>query len=380
MTLHRILSGATILLIVLALGLFVPTTALAHGDMSRGVPDAPVTAPPAPAAAGPMVEPVLTISVPDHIPLASDVDLAARLTRPSGKPVPGATISFEQDVAWGDEFAGHMVLGTAVTDETGTARFTARLHGSGEAEIAAVFAGGGDLEPLEEETTTTITGDAQLYSPSVGLRIPWLNLWPLVAVIALVWGLYLVAGRRLIAISRASDDGDGDVPAARTRRQFLRRAFPFALEAGIASMGALLIGIVARSPRTHGNLMASPATERYRRTPVARVGIRTDMREMPAPLERTVGFAAEVLPIFLMSAGPHVVQPKHSPPPGGLRLDSYESVMAEEGVVVPGEPESSEIVEHLLSPGMQMPPSVPPLPDEQIRLIVTWIAQGARDN
>ncbi len=54
--------------------------------------------------------------------------------------------------------------------------------------------------------------------------------------------------------------------------------------------------------------------------------------------------------------------------------------MAKEGVVVPGKPERSEMIEHLLSPAMQMPPSVPPLPADQIQLIVTWIAQGARDN
>jgi len=29
---------------------------------------------------------------------------------------------------------------------------------------------------------------------------------------------------------------------------------------------------------------------------------------------------------------------------------------------------------------MQVPPSAPPLPDEQIQLIVSWIAQGARDD
>ena len=101
---------------------------------------------------------------------------------------------------------------------------------------------------------------------------------------------------------------------------------------------------------------------------------------MPPPLDRPVSFSQEVLPIFLASGGPHVVAPEHSPPPGGLRLDSYDGVMAKEGVVVPGDPEGSELVEHLLSIGMQMPPSVPPLPEERIRLIVTWIAQGANDN
>lgn len=86
------------------------------------------------------------------------------------------------------------------------------------------------------------------------------------------------------------------------------------------------------------------------------------------------------MPIFLANAGPHVVMPEHSPPPGGVMLDTYGHVMAMEGVVVPGHPEESELVEHLLSPAMQMPPSVPPLPSEQIQAIVTWIAQGAKDN
>ncbi len=101
---------------------------------------------------------------------------------------------------------------------------------------------------------------------------------------------------------------------------------------------------------------------------------------MPPPLDREVSFSREVLPVFMTHGGPHVVLPESSPPPGGLRLDTYEQVMAKEGVVVPGKPEASELVEHLLSPGMQMPPSVPPLPDDVIQVIVTWISQGAKDN
>lgn len=61
-------------------------------------------------------------------------------------------------------------------------------------------------------------------------------------------------------------------------------------------------------------------------------------------------------------------------------LDSYEHVLGKEGVIVPGHPEESEMIEHLLSPGMQMPSSVPPPPDDQIQLIVAWIAQGAKDD
>ncbi len=97
-------------------------------------------------------------------------------------------------------------------------------------------------------------------------------------------------------------------------------------------------------------------------------------------LDREVSFAGEVLPIFRRRAGPHAHQPQHSPPPKGVRLDAYEHVVAREGLVVPGKPEESELVRVLVDDAMRMPPSLPPLPEDEIRVIVSWIAQGAKDN
>jgi len=102
--------------------------------------------------------------------------------------------------------------------------------------------------------------------------------------------------------------------------------------------------------------------------------------EMPAVLDRPVSFAREVLPIFMTKAGPHAVPPENSPPPGHVRLDSYQHIMASEGLVVPGRPEESTLVSVLLDPAMNMPPSGPPLAPEEIQLVVSWVAQGAADN
>lgn len=68
----------------------------------------------------------------------------------------------------------------------------------------------------------------------------------------------------------------------------------------------------------------------------------------------------------------------------GLSLVSYSTLM--EGgisgpVVIPGEPDSSIIVQRLegtIQP--QMPFQRPPQPQSQIQLIRDWIAQGAQDN
>ncbi|GEM_PF-959186 len=369
--------------------LALPSTARAHGDMQEQPPEAHVPEPGSPrpmggmsgAASGAAVR--LQLRLPDRAALGTAFRAEARLTDRAGRAIAGLTIVFEADAVWGEEFRGHMVIGTAVTDRRGIAGITVRPRTSGPFEVAAYFPGSARYRPAMEEADLDVVGSAQLYSPSAGIRIPGLNLWVLAAVIGLVWLTYVRVGLRVVGIARpprADPATSESVTRGISRRRFLAQALPLGAEASIAAIGAGLIAVVARSPRTHGNLLAPPATSAYHRTPVAHVGRPMSMRPMPAPLDRHVSFSEEVLPIFLRNGGPHVVAPEHSPPPGGLRLDSYRGVMARDGVVVPGKPEESELVQHLLSAAMQMPPSLPPLPDEQIRLIVTWIAQGARDN
>ncbi len=384
-------AAAVVVSAIVAL-MVLPATAWGHGELEEEPgQEQGVTEPGHEAEQGAEGEaevPLIELEVPDGAELGSHVTLRATLTDPhDGRPIRGASILFQAPAVWGEEIRGWMLLGIATTDRNGTASLSTQVRSSGEVELRAVFLGGDGFAPASGSAHLDVQGDAQIYEPAVGIRVPWLNLWVLAAVIGLVWGTYLLVGVRVLAIARpkravvAEDAGSTQhVPGVTSRRSFLARALPFGAQAGIAGMGVGLVALVARSPRTHGNLMAPPATLDYRRTPVARVGSSMEMRPMPSPLGRPVSFSREVLPIFLASGGPHAVAPEHSPPPGGVRLDSYEGVMAKEGVVVPGEPEESELVEHLLSVGMQMPPSVPPLPEEQIQLIVTWIAQGANDN
>jgi mono/diheme cytochrome c family protein len=91
----------------------------------------------------------------------------------------------------------------------------------------------------------------------------------------------------------------------------------------------------------------------------------------------------DVEPIFLkVCAKCHSDNSKVGGPPEGLRLDTYEHALAadERVAVVPGNPEMSEVwrrITGLSDP--RMPFDGPPwLPDDDIRLIRDWIAQGAR--
>ncbi len=369
----------------------LPRSALAHGPTEDQPVEAQVPEPGGSmnggmgggSSGGHPRMPNLEVTLPEEAELGGTFTALAVLTDEHGRPLPGMTIVFEADAVWGEEFQGHMVIGTAVTNPDGVATLTTEARTSGVFEVAAYFPGNGRWGQVMEEADLRIRGDAQLYAPTAGIRVPWLNLWVLAGVITLVWSTYFLVGLRVLAIARPPGPGTETVQSVAgrtTRRQFLARALPLGAQASIAAVGAGLVAVVARSPRTHGNLMAPPSTVDYHRTPVAHLGQAMAMREMPEPLGRAVSFQKEILPIFLANGGPHVVAPESSPPPGGLRLDSYEGVMAKEGVVVPGKPGQSELIEHLLSVGMQMPPSLPPLPDEQVQLIVSWIAQGARNN
>ncbi len=92
----------------------------------------------------------------------------------------------------------------------------------------------------------------------------------------------------------------------------------------------------------------------------------------------TVSYSRDVQPIFDRNC---VVCHGGS---AGLWLDSYERVMAgsERGpVVVPGDPEASELYRRITGASQpSMPLGQPPLPPQEIETIRRWIAEGAPKN
>ena len=104
----------------------------------------------------------------------------------------------------------------------------------------------------------------------------------------------------------------------------------------------------------------------------------------PAPPGRDepVTFA-HVERIFLQRCAKCHSDAREGGPPEGLRLESLEHVLAggERLVVIPGNPEASEIVRRIEGTAQpRMPFDGPPwLEEAQIELIRRWIAEGARD-
>lgn len=104
----------------------------------------------------------------------------------------------------------------------------------------------------------------------------------------------------------------------------------------------------------------------------ARVGTQTPDAHEP------VSFSSEVLPILEQYCWEcHSEQNTEL----GLRLDSYEGVMAgsDYGTVIePGDPDGSLLID-MVEAG-DMPEEGDPVPPELLEVIKTWIAEGAQNN
>lgn len=105
----------------------------------------------------------------------------------------------------------------------------------------------------------------------------------------------------------------------------------------------------------------------------------------------TVSFREEIRPIFQTSGCLNATCHGGAIPSSGYSLSSWEKVFGPgieaKGLglcdVVPGSPERSFLFEKIgPSPrfGVRMPDRLPPLSDEQIALIETWIREGAQDD
>ncbi len=108
----------------------------------------------------------------------------------------------------------------------------------------------------------------------------------------------------------------------------------------------------------------------------------------------TISFSRDVVPIIQKNCLPCHAEDNFNP--SELSLDSYELLMRggrHGDAVVPGKAGESPLVQKLRPDppfGDRMPldmrkkkgrkPGVMPLSEEEIELIATWIAQGARDN
>lgn len=185
------------------------------------------------AAADERTRTQIAASVPPQAALGQTIEAKARLTDASGKPIAKAVVAFSAQRS----FLGATdlsMLADATTDASGDASATFELRVSGPLEIRTVYLGDESHAPAMTLSPITVTGDAQLYVQTAGVRIPGLNeppqtaavvlgepnrllravgaLWPALSgwpigfVLLVIWSLYVFVAYLVTRIARAQDE------------------------------------------------------------------------------------------------------------------------------------------------------------------------------
>lgn len=174
----------------------------------------------------------LAAAVPNEAALGQTIEAQAVLTDAAGRPIAGAHIVFTSTLSF-LQATSDVVLGEGVTDKTGTADVSFDVRTSGALQVSAVFSGDDRYAPATATLPLTITGDRQLYVQDAGVHVPalnespstttvmlggpnpilqfvsalwpWASGWPIAAVLATIWSLYVFVGYLVTRIARDAE-------------------------------------------------------------------------------------------------------------------------------------------------------------------------------
>jgi len=160
----------------------------------------------------------LKVVAPAHLTAGDSVDIQAVLSSThDGTAVPGATITFYMDGAFGG-VEGKVLLGQSVTGKDGIAHLNYLPRTAGEHQIHVEYLTSGNSEPEVATWSHDVSGAPhQFYQSTAGVQIPGLNSWVLMAVVGMVWAILLSVAVRVIAIASAGSEAGTGAPASRSR-------------------------------------------------------------------------------------------------------------------------------------------------------------------
>lgn len=134
----------------------------------------------------------ITLVLPPLTEAGVEVFLSAKLIGPDGAPVEDEEILFTAEFDFLNVF-DVVDLGTATTDEAGFALLPYDPRVEGEVTIFAEFAGSRRLAPAETSGTMETVSIGQVYSELPPFHIPGANFWMAVAILSVVWLIFVVA-------------------------------------------------------------------------------------------------------------------------------------------------------------------------------------------
>ncbi len=148
---------------------------------------------------------LVDLSVPDEAAIGQPMEVQAHFHSESDDAITGMEVTFHEEVSFGG-VTSDVELGRAVTDDDGFAALTyaPRTAGNHEIHVRYTYADG-EEEDAAASLTVPATGE-QLYRSTAGVKIPGLNVWLLMALVAVVWAILLSVAFRVIAIAHAETD------------------------------------------------------------------------------------------------------------------------------------------------------------------------------
>jgi hypothetical protein len=152
---------------------------------------------------------VAEVSASDQLEVGQPAQLQLTLrSADGGLPLADAPVTVYTEVSFGG-VTGEVELGRAVTDENGIARVAFQPRTASDHQLRIEYLAPGETQPEVVTTTISVTGAAaQLHRSTSGIQVPGLNVWLIMALIALVWIILLSVGLRVVAIARASTDAE----------------------------------------------------------------------------------------------------------------------------------------------------------------------------
>ena len=145
------------------------------------------------------------LSVPDEAAIGQPMEVQAHFHSESDEAITGMAVTFHEEVSFGG-VTSDVELGRAVTDADGFAGLTYEPRTAGDHEIHVRYTyADGEEEDAAASLTIPATGQ-QLYRSTAGVKIPGLNVWLLMALVAVVWAILLSVAFRVIAIAHAETD------------------------------------------------------------------------------------------------------------------------------------------------------------------------------
>ncbi len=151
---------------------------------------------------------VVEVSASDQLEVGQPAQLQIALRSADGAQHPAnVPVTVYTEVSFGG-VTGEVELGTALTDANGVAILDFEPRLAGEYELRIEYLHSGDAEPEVATAVVTVAGTSQLYQSTSGIQIPGLNVWLIIALVGSVWSILFSVGLRVLAIARASANGE----------------------------------------------------------------------------------------------------------------------------------------------------------------------------